>query len=194
MKNLQVDDEFYKKLSKYAVFIPIINIDGKDHILFEVRSDIVSQKGEVSFPGGGVNEGESFEMAAIRECREELNLDEKDISLKGYSSMILSSSDRIIKAYFGRINKKFEHISYNVEVSSIFTVSIDYLKNNPPKKYRAKMIMDLPDDFPFEKIPNGRDYNFWQRYHTFYFYDTKPVIWGMTAKLLNDFIKYNTLK
>ena len=116
MKNLQVDDEFYKKLSKYAVFIPIINIDGKDHILFEVRSDIVSQKGEVSFPGGGVNKGESFEMAAIRECREELNLDEKDISLKGYSSMILSSSERIIKAYFGRINKKFEHISYNVEV------------------------------------------------------------------------------
>ena len=43
MKNLQVDDEFYKKLSKYAVFIPIINIDGKDHILFEVRINLISQ-------------------------------------------------------------------------------------------------------------------------------------------------------
>ncbi|MDU5504268.1 MAG: CoA pyrophosphatase [Anaerococcus vaginalis] len=189
MKNLQIDDEFYKNLSKYAVFIPIIEICGKDHILFELRSKIVSQAGEVCFAGGGVNDGESFEMAALRECREELNLDEKDISLLGYSSMILSSSNRLIKAYYGRINKDFENISYNMEVDSIFTVSIDYLRNNPPKKYRAKLIMDLPDDFPFEKIPNGKNYNFWQRYHTFYFYDTKPVIWGMTAKLLKDFLK-----
>lgn len=189
MKNLQVDDEFYKKLSKYAVFIPIIDIDGKDHILFEVRSNIVSQAGEVSFPGGGLHEGENFEMAAIRECREELNLDEKDISLVDYSSMILSSSNRIIKAYYGRINKDFENISYNMEVDSIFTVSIDYLKNNPPEKYMAKLKMDLPDDFPFEKIPNGKNYNFWQRYHNFYFYNTKPVIWGMTAQILKDFLK-----
>lgn len=189
MKNLQVDDEFYKKLSKYAVFIPIIDINGKDHILFEVRSKMISQAGEVSFPGGGLDEGENFEMAAIRECREELSLDEKDISLLGYSSMILSSSNRIIKAYYGRINKDFENISYNMEVDSIFTVSIDYLKNNPPEKYRAKLMMDLPDDFPFEKIPNGKNYNFWQRYHTFYFYDTKPVIWGMTAQVLKDFLK-----
>lgn len=190
MKNLQVDDEFYKKLSKYAVFIPIINIDGKDHILFEVRSNLISQAGEVSFPGGGVNESEKFEMAAIRECREELNLDEKDVSLIDYSSMILSSSNRLIKAYYGRINKNFENISYNMEVDSIFTVSIDYLKKNPPEKYTAKLKMDLPDDFPFEKIPNGKNYNFWQRYHTFYFYNTKPVIWGMTANVLKDFLKF----
>ena len=174
MKNLQVDEKFYKKLSKYAVFIPIINIDGKDHILFEVRSDIVSQKGEVSFPGGGVNEGESFEMAAIRECREELNLGEKDISLKGYP--ILSK-----KEYLSKVIEPL--MRYNKDIT------LDYLKNNPPKKYRAKLLMDLPDDFPFEKIPNGRNYNFWQRYHTFYFYDTKPVIWGMTAEILKDFIK-----
>ncbi|MDU6546832.1 CoA pyrophosphatase [Anaerococcus vaginalis] len=190
MKNLQVDDEFYKKLSKYAVFIPIINIDGKDHILFEVRSNLISQAGEVSFPGGGVNEGEKFELAAIRECREELNLDEKDVSLVDYSSMILSSSNRLIKAYYGRINKDFENISYNMEVDSIFTVSIDYLKKNPPEKYTAKLKMDLPDDFPFEKIPNGKNYNFWQRNHTFYFYNTKPVIWGMTANVLKDFLKF----
>ena len=129
-------------------------------------------------------------MAAIRECREELNLDEKDISLIDYSSMILSSSNRLIKAYYGRINKNFENISYNMEVDSIFTVSIDYLKKNPPEKYTAKLKMDLPDDFPFEKIPNGKNYNFWQRYHTFYFYNTKPVIWGMTANVLKDFLKF----
>ena len=151
--------------------------------LINISLRAISLKNNTSIDNGKIN--------VLKEDMESyLNLDEKDISLKGYSSMILSSSERIIKAYFGRINKKFEHISYNVEVSSIFTVSIDYLKNNPPEKYRAKMIMDLPDDFPFEKIPNGKNYNFWQRYHTFYFYNTKPVIWGMTANVLKDFLKF----
>ncbi|MDY3006139.1 CoA pyrophosphatase [Anaerococcus sp. AGMB00486] len=189
MKSIQVDDEFYKKISNYAVFIPLVEINGKDHILFEIRSNIVKQPGEVSFPGGGLEYGESFEMAAIRETMEELNLNEKDIELMGYSSMILSSSNRHIKAFYGKICREFENISYNQEVSSLFTVDINYFINNPPKKYTAKLDMNFPKDFPFDKIPNGKDYNFHNYFHTMYFYDTKPVIWGLTAKLLKDFIK-----
>lgn len=189
MKSIQVDDNFYKKISNYAVFIPLVEIDGKDHILFEIRSDIVKQPGEVSFPGGGLEFKESFEMAAIRETMEELKLNEKDIELLGYSSMILSSSNRHIKAFYGRIHRKFEDIGYNQEVSSLFTVDVDFFKNNPPKKYTAKLDMNFPKDFPFDKIPNGRNYNFHQNFHTMYFYDTKPVIWGLTAKLLKEFIK-----
>ena len=47
MKNLLVDDEFYDKIKNYAVLIPIIEVDGKDHILFEVRSKNIPQPGEV---------------------------------------------------------------------------------------------------------------------------------------------------
>lgn len=189
MKNIEVDDNFYKKISNYAVFIPIIEIDDKEYVLFEVRSDIVKQPREVSFPGGSLEPDESFEMAAIRETMEELNLNEKDIELLGYSSMILTSSNRHIKAFYGKINRKFEQINYNQEVSSLFTIDIDFFRNNPPKKYTAKLDMIFPKDFPFEKIPNGKDYNFHENFHTMYFYDTKPVIWGLTAKMLKEFIK-----
>ena len=189
MKNIKVDDDFYKKISNYAVFIPLIEIDGKDHILFEVRSDIVKQAGEVSFPGGGVEYDEGFEMASIRETMEELNLRRMDISLIGYSSMLLTSSNRHVKAFYGRIKRDFEQIHPNVEVASLFTVSLDYLRKNPPKKYTARLNMEFPKDFPFEKIPNGRDYNFHKGYHSMYFYDTQPVIWGLTAKLLKKFIE-----
>lgn len=188
MKSIEVDDNFYKKILNYAVFIPIVEVGGKDHILFEIRSDIVKQPGEVSFPGGAVEHGESFEMAAKREAMEELNLNEKDIDLLGYSSMILSSTNRHIKAFYGRINRKVEDIRYNQEVSSLFTVDIDFLIKNPPKKYTAKLDMNFPKDFPFEKIPNGKNYNFHQTFHTLYFYDTKPVIWGVTAELLKEFV------
>ena len=189
MKYLEVDDNFYNKLRNYSVFIPIREVDGKDHILFEVRSKLVSQPGEVSFPGGKVEEGESFKDAAIRESSEELLLDESDIDYMGYSSMLLNSNFAHIKSFYGRICKNLDEIKYNREVESIFTVSIDYLKNNPPISYRAPYKIDFPEDFPFEKIPKGRDYKFRSGYSEMFFYDTEPVIWGLTAKLLKHFIE-----
>ncbi|WP_297282070.1 CoA pyrophosphatase [uncultured Anaerococcus sp.] len=188
MKQLLVDDDFYAKITNYAVFIPIIKVEGKDHILLEVRSQHIAQPGEVSFPGGRVEDGESFKDAAIRETMEELLLDRSDIDYMGYSSMILSSSYRHIKAFYGRINKNIEEIKYNEEVESIFCVDIDYLKENQPIMYSTPYKMDFPEDFPFEKIPNGRDYKFIMGSNEMYFYDTNPVIWGLTAKLLKNFI------
>ena len=189
MKNLLVDDEFYNKIKNYAVFIPKIEIEGRDHILLEVRSQNIAQPGEVSFPGGKVESGESFEEAAVRETMEELLLDREDIILEGYSSMILSSTYRHIKAYYGRIDKNIEQIKYNEEVESVFAVNIDFLKENEPIMYRAPYRMEFPNDFPFEKIPNGKDYSFTPLYHDMFFYDTNPVIWGLTAKLLKNFIE-----
>ncbi|EEI85419.1 hydrolase, NUDIX family [Anaerococcus lactolyticus ATCC 51172] len=189
MKYLQVDQEFLDKLKSYAVFIPLIEVDGKDHILFEVRSESVSQPGEVSFPGGRLEGGEDFSEAAIRETIEELGLKESDIDYLGYSSMILTSSYRHIKSFYGRINKNLQEIKYNNEVESIFTVDIDFFKNNPPISYMAPYRMDFPKDFPFDKIPNGKDYKFQTGYNEMFFYDTKPVIWGLTAKMLKNFIE-----
>lgn len=189
MKYLKVDDDFYEKLSFYAVFIPIIEVNGKDHILFEKRSELVRQPGEVSFPGGGLEEGENFKDAAIRETMEELLLEETDIEYLGYSSTILTSSNSYIKSFYGRINKNFDEIKYNKEVESIFTVDIDFLKTNPPVTYVCPYRLNFPQGFPFEKIPNGIDYKFVAGVSELSFYDTEPVIWGLTARLLKRFIE-----
>lgn len=188
MKNIVVDDKFYKTVKKYAVFIPLIEVDGRDHILFEIRSSYIAQPGDVSFPGGSLEENEDFKMAAIRETREELNLHEKDIDYMGYSSMVFSMHNRIVKAYYGRINKPLEEIEYNIEVERLFTVDFEYLLNNPPKEYTIDYKMDFPKDFPFEKIPNGKDYGFYPLLHKIYFFDTEPSVWGLTGRLLNDFV------
>lgn len=189
MKKLLVDDDFYNKLRNFAVFIPIIEIDGKDHILLEVRSAHISQPGEVSFPGGRLEKGEDFKEAALRETMEELCLEPSDIEYLGYSSMSLNSSYRHVKSFYGRIKKNFEDIKYNEEVESVFAVDIDYLKDNPPIRYRSPYKVDYPEDFPFDKIPNGQEYRAWRGYSDLYFYDTEPVIWGLTARLLKNFIE-----
>lgn len=47
--------------------------------MYEIRSQHVSQPGEVSFPGGRVEEGETYQQAAIRETVEELNIEPEQV-------------------------------------------------------------------------------------------------------------------
>jgi len=56
-----------------AVLIPLCNVNGRASILFTVRTDKVStHKGQVSFPGGHLEPGETAAAAALRETGEEL--------------------------------------------------------------------------------------------------------------------------
>ena len=66
---------------KAAVFMPLVEADGKLSLLFEVRSKLIGQAGEVCFPGGRIEEGESPLDAAVRETMEELELGRKAASL-----------------------------------------------------------------------------------------------------------------
>lgn len=52
-------------------------------VLYQVRSESISQPGEVSFPGGGVEEGETPQQAAVREAVEELNIQSEQIDILG---------------------------------------------------------------------------------------------------------------
>ena len=59
----------------YAVILPVVDLDdGKGpQILYEVRaSDLDRQPGEVCFPGGQIEAGETPLEAALRETEEEL--------------------------------------------------------------------------------------------------------------------------
>ena len=75
---------------RFAVLIPLINRNGTWEIIYELRSKNITQPGEVSFPGGKVEHGESFMQTAIRETLEELRIDRENINLIGELDFLVS--------------------------------------------------------------------------------------------------------
>lgn len=56
-----------------AVLVPLCHVRGEASILFTLRtSDVGTHKGQVSFPGGHIEEGETPADAAVRELVEEV--------------------------------------------------------------------------------------------------------------------------
>ncbi len=174
-----------------SVLLPLIKRNDTWHLLFERRSfDLKSQPGEICFPGGTIETLEHPRDAAIRETCEELNLNPSNIEIIGQIDTIMTSFDMLIHCYVGMLTCHFEDIAFSKnEVDMIFTVPIDHFMQNPPTSYLIKSKFDLSDDFPFQSIPNGKDYNFKLMSYPVVFYNYELyTIWGLTARMTEQFI------
>ena len=68
-------------MADYAVLIPFVTTEEGKALLLEVRSQLVKQPGEICFPGGRVEAGETPAETAVRETCEELGLKPEDIEV-----------------------------------------------------------------------------------------------------------------
>lgn len=182
---------------EYAVLIPIIENNGRLEIIYELRSKNITQPGEISFPGGEVEKGESFKEAAIRETMEELNIKRENIEVIGELNYLISYAGIIIRCFVGVITGlELKDIKPNKdEVDHIFTVPLDFLLDTEPDKYYLDLETTINEEFPYNLIPGGKDYNWRVGLHTVMFYFYKDyIIWGFTARMTNEFInKINDL-
>lgn len=177
---------------EYSVLIPIIENDGKLEIIYELRSkNLNSQPGEISFPGGEVEFGESYEEAAIRETIEELNIKKEDINIIGELDYFISYANITIHCFLATIRGvNVDKILPNQdEVDHIFTVPLDFFIENEPDIYYLNLQTQLNDEFPYDLIPNGRDYNWRSGKHSVMFYHYGDyIIWGFTAKMTRQLV------
>lgn len=174
-----------------SVLIPFVQVDGALHVLFERRAlTLVAQPGEICFPGGTLEAGESPIKAGIRECMEELNIPREAISILGRVPSVLTSFDMLIHAHVAVLSIDPGTLSpAPEEVESLFTVPFDFFLTHQPDRYPVTSQFILPETFPFSKIPNGKDYNFKTRVYPILFYDYDGrVIWGLTARIIDELV------
>ncbi|MDL4843138.1 NUDIX hydrolase [Aquibacillus rhizosphaerae] len=190
LKQRQPDILGSQSFSKFAVFIPLIKQDNQINILFEVRSEkLRRQPGEICFPGGRIDENDkTAKDAAIRETSEELGVIKKNIVDVTPIDYVVSPMGMIVYPFAGRIDNP-ETIEPNTEeVGEIFTVPLTYFLETKPEKHRLTLGIQPDDDFPFDLIDGGENYN-WRTLEVdeyFYNYEGK-VIWGLTAKIISHF-------
>jgi coenzyme A diphosphatase NUDT7 len=180
----------FAPLRKSAVLIPLLEVEGETHVLFEIRShQLKSQPGEICFPGGRVEEEDaSEEEAALRETCEELGIEAGDVEVIERLGVLVHPSSTSIFSFVGKINNPAK-ILPNEEVSEVFTVPLNYLIEYEPEIYYIQVKIQPEENFPFELIPDGRDYK-WRHARLpeyFYRYEDK-IIWGLTARILHEFI------
>lgn len=191
LKNRQPSILGHESYRKFAILLPLVEINNETHILFEVRSmNLRSQPGDICFPGGKVDfEDKNTRHTAIRETSEELGLPEISIVDTIPLDYVVSSFGRIIYPYVGRLNN-IEDISPNPdEVGEVFTVPLTYFLETKPESYKVNYEATPEENFPYELINGGEHYK-WATphiYENFYQYDHK-VIWGLTAQILTHFI------
>jgi 8-oxo-dGTP pyrophosphatase MutT (NUDIX family) len=173
-----------KSAKDAAVLIPLLQKDGQWHMLFEVRSAGIRQPLEICFPGGRIEECETAEEAAVRETAEELCIAAEQIRVIGGMHRMMRSSGGFITSYLG-ILSGYEGTFSAQECDHIFTVPLDELLASPCRIYKGRTVSVRPDDFPYDKIPHGKDYPFRSADKSWYFYETAGgVIWGITAEIL----------
>jgi 8-oxo-dGTP pyrophosphatase MutT (NUDIX family) len=146
--------------------------DGAEVLLTRRSETLTSHRGEISFPGGRVDAGETYEAAALREAHEEVALDPAVVRLGGRLDPISTMASR----------------SFIVPVVG----SVGSLPDLTPAEYEVDRIMWVPlaeltrvDTFREEIWPV-----FEQGHRPMFFFELDDeTIWGATARMLHQLLR-----
>lgn len=154
-----------------AVLVPILSGDDGPEIVLTRRSQHLSNhKGEVSFPGGRVDVGESFIDAAIREAHEEIGLEPQTVDVIGeMSAMATYVSRSYIVPVVAHVTKRPSLDVRNDEVDRVFTVPLAELVR---RDTYSEEHWGLPP----------------HQYRIHFFHLDEETVWGVTGRMLHQLI------
>ena len=144
------------------------------HVALTVRgSGLRNHTGQVSFPGGRVDDGESFEAAAVREANEEVGVDPRTIEVLGRLTPLHIPVSRYILhpiVGFTAMRPAFQRAEW--EVARIIEAPISVLSdpNTVKREIRTRVVngQSIEVDVPFYDIDGEK-------------------VWGATAMVLAEF-------
>lgn len=153
-------------LREAAVLVPIIWHAAGPSILLTLRAEtLAAHAGQVAFPGGRIEPGESAEAAALREAAEEVGLDPRLPEVAGQLPQHLTGTGYRVTPIVAVVSSPLTLTPDPGEVAAIFELPLaTVLDPAAPERRRAEF--------------RGRMREFWVWPHP------EHLIWGATAAML----------
>ncbi len=162
-----------------GVLAALFEEEGEARVILTRRSSgLRTHKGEVSFPGGRVNEGEDTAAAARREAHEEVDLDPALVTLVGWLHPVTTlASPALIVPVVATLPGRPRLVASPGEVERVFDVTLAELAD-PAIFHEERWSV------PGRIIPGSPDNSFAVRF----FEVAGEMIWGATARMLSELI------
>lgn len=172
---------------RYAVLAPYLPETGE--FLFQVRSaKLARQPGEICFPGGRIEAGETPEEAAIRETMEELLVPREALRIIAPLDIYTPPSQTVVHPYLAML-EGYGGTFQPDEVQEVFTVPFSFFLEHPPEVYHTETVTrPVSPDFPHHLI-GGENYPWGTaRWPVMFYRVNGRVIWGMTARFVHNIV------
>ena len=165
-----------------SVLIPIVAYaEAVCVLLTERTAHLHDHAGQISFPGGRVEEGDADAIAtALREAHEEIGLQPAIVDVIGTLPEYLTATGYRVTPVIGLIEQPFSPVLDTFEVSEVFQVPLAFLMDPINHERRIFQLGDIGRTFyamPYatpEGAAHGRRY----------------FIWGATAAILRNLYQF----
>lgn len=147
------------------------NEEREMELILTVRSHDIDHGGQISFPGGRGEEGETVVETALREANEEIGIDPKSVSVIGQlSELYVSHSNNLVTPVVGFMNNRPEFKRNPTEVEEVFAIELHSLL--------------------LKKNLTVEDWSLSKHTYRVPYWDVHQVpLWGATAMMLNELLE-----
>jgi 8-oxo-dGTP pyrophosphatase MutT (NUDIX family) len=156
-----------------AVLLPLYRKEGEPSILLTERTHHVEHhKGQISFPGGASDGGDTdLETTALRETFEEVGITPEDVEIIGVLDDLITISDFHVTPYVGLLRgpSPYPFVPHQQEVASLIEVPLRHLLANDSMELELRELRGQPVLVPAYVYGQHR-------------------IWGATARILKGFL------
>jgi 8-oxo-dGTP pyrophosphatase MutT (NUDIX family) len=151
-----------------AVLLPIVDRPDGLTVLLTLRAvDLRTHSGQVAFPGGKIDAGETPSKAAMREAYEEVGLEEQYVEALGWLDPYFTGTGFRVAPLVALVEPSFQLVVNKLEVDEVFETPFAFL-------------MDAANHRLEEREWQGRRRRYYAMPHE------GRYIWGATAGILRN--------